>query len=204
MKILAFDTSSSALSAAIFDGKKKLGLHESHLNLRHSETLAVTLQKLLKTGKIKPKNIDCVAVGLGPGSFSGLRIGVTTAKILSYALKAKLVGISSLEAMARSAERDGDFAVTVDAKKSQVYAAVYRRKNGRWRALQKPHLAVKDIFLKSLESDVEILDGVSAKAVSIVDAARERVRDKKLDDPFTLTPLYLHPKDCNVHKKSKK
>src|SRR3989338_8626019 len=120
MKILAFDTSSSRLSAAIYDGARQLVLSESDEPVRHSETLAPVLQKILKQAHVSPAKIDCIVVGLGPGSFTGLRIAVTTAKVLAYALKAKLIGVSSLEAAARSFGRDGEFAVMFDAKKSQV------------------------------------------------------------------------------------
>ncbi len=204
MILLSFDTSSKFLSAALYDGPKKLAVHESEVAMSHAEALAPVLAKLLKKAGVKPARIGCVAVGIGPGSFTGLRIAVTTAKVLSYTLKTKLVGISSLEAMARTAGSDGEYAALVDAKKSQVYAAVYQRKNKRWKTLRKPGLFLREDVLKSLKKETQVLEQTVPDACAIAEAALERIREGKFDDPLTLEPLYIHPKDCNVAKNSKK
>lgn len=204
MKIIAFDTSSTRLSAAVYDESKVLALYESDAPVRHSETLAPILHKLLKKARLSPEKIDCVAVGLGPGSFTGLRIAVTTAKVLAYALKARLIGVSSLEAAARTRKEEGKFAVLVDAKKSQVYAAVYQRKNGQFKTLRKPVLVDREAFLRGPEKDIFKMEFAFPSAAGIVEGTLDRIREKKWDDPFLLEPLYLHPKDCNVAPKTKK
>lgn len=201
MKILSFDTSSDVLSAGVFDGEKKLAFYEFEASTRHSEILAPVLEKVLKSSKMNWTKIGCVAVCVGPGSFTGLRIGVTTAKILSYALKINLIGVSSLEAMARSVEREGTFAVMRDAKKTQVYAAVYQRKNKKWKILQKPAILFREDFLKSLRPEMMILDSTRSGASAVAAIAWDRIRLKNFDEPFSLEPLYLHPKDCNVSVK---
>ena len=204
MKMLSFDTSSDRLSAALFQADKRLAFYESDAPIRHSETLAPILEKVIRKAGLRPQEIKCVAVGLGPGSFTGLRIAVTTAKVLAYSLKANLVGISSLEAIARTGDRDGDFAVLVDAKKFQVYAAIYRKKNKEWKTLQNPAIILRDDFLKSLKRGMVVLEDVSPSAVRVAEGVLERIRRKQFDDPFSLEPLYLHPKDCNVSPSAKK
>lgn len=204
MKILAFDTSSSRLSAGVYDGARPLALYESDGPARHSEILVPVLEKILKQARLSPAKIDCIAVGLGPGSFTGLRIAVTTAKVLAYALKTKLIGVSSLEVAARMRKEEGKFAVLVDAKKSQVYAAVYERKAGCFKVVRKPALAIREDFLKRLGKGVEALEFLPPSATGLAEAAGERIREKKWDEPLSLEPLYLHPKDCNVNPKTKK
>ena len=201
MKILSMDTSSDVLSVAVFDGARKLAVYESNGPVRHSEILAVSLRKILQKAKLDIKQIDCVAVGIGPGSFAGLRVGVTTAKMLSYGLKTKLVGVSSLEARARSREDEGTFAVIVDAKKAQVYAAIYQKKGNRWKTIKKPRLVLREIFLRSLKPGIRLVDSAFPGARAVAEAALDRIAAKKFDDPFTFEPVYIHPKDCNVSRK---
>ncbi len=204
MKILSFDTSTQKLSIALFEGSKKIDSYDSEVTGRHSQELIPGLQRILKRAHVRPKEVGCIAVGVGPGSFTGLRIAVTTAKVFCYTLKTKLVGISSLEAIARSATGEGEFAVLMDAKKAQVYAAIYRKKGEHWQVIQKPALVLREHFLQSLNSRTAILEAMIPSAVSIAQAAMERIRLKKFDDPLKLEPLYLHPKDCNVAPSSKK
>ena len=203
MKILAFDTSSVRLTAGIYDGQRLLAASVSEGDGRHSGALVPVLEKLLKKARVPVRKVECIAVGLGPGSFTGLRIALTTAKLLSYALGARLIGISSLEACVRGQKEEGDYAVVLDAKRGQIYAAVYRLKKGRWSALRKPALFVREDFLKSLGASVKILDSALPDAAKIAEAALERIASKKFDDPFSLEPAYLRPKDCNVTPRKK-
>ncbi len=201
MILLAFDTSGGTLSAVVYNGKKKIAALHLDTEARHSEALAPLLKKILKTAKVRPADVGCVAVGLGPGSFTGLRIGVTAAKVFAYALGAKLVGISSLEAMARAKRIDGTYAVLTDARRGQVYAALHRREDGRWTTLSKPKLYEREGYLRSLKPGTRLVEAASAGAENVAEAALERVKAGRFDDPFRLEPLYISPKDCNVQKK---
>lgn len=231
MKILAYDTSSEVLSIALFDGERKVGEFESPLFTRHSSTLAPSLDVILKAHNMELADIDIIAVGLGPGSFTGLRVGIVTAKVLAWTLKKKLVGVSSLEAIAYGAPADGDGAVAVmlDAKKNKIYAAIYRvgtRGRAPLRPIKKPMLVGVDHFLSmirkpaSFVGDGAILhrdkilhlgrnlgkiveDKVFPKAANVVRAAMPLIKKKKFIDPFKLDPLYLHSRTCNVVIKAK-
>ena len=128
MKILAYDTSSERLSVALFQDEKKIAEYNSPLFTRHSSVLAPTIERLLKKFRWGVERLACIAEGLGPGSFTGLRVGITTAKILSYVTGARLVGVPSLEIIAAQTKiSQGKVAVMLDAKKEKVYAAIYKK-----------------------------------------------------------------------------
>ena len=222
MRLLAYDTSSEVLSAALFDGTKKIAEVESPAFTRHSSVLVPTLEKLLKDHKILLNQIDVLAVGLGPGSFTGLRVGITAAKIFSYACTMKVIGVSSLEAIALGAgDFDGEIAVILDAKKEKLYAAIFQIQNRMLRVVQSPRLVKISTLLKGVKipriffgDGVKIYrdqilktdhcqiaasaEFVTPKASIIAERAMVLAKNKKWDDPFSLEPLYLHPRDCNV------
>lgn len=203
MKILAYDSSSDVLNAALFEGSKKLAESTSPLFTRHSSVLAPTLEKLLKKQGWKMEKVECIAVGLGPGSFTGLRVGLTTAKIIAYATGARLVGVPSLEILAVGAKASsGRIAVMLDAKKERVYAAIYKKNaSGSLQIIQAPILTDAKSFLKKAGESAIIIGGdVFPKASDLAAIALERIQQKKFNDPFKLEPLYLHPRDCNVTK----
>ena len=177
--------------AALYEGDKKLGELHSEPGVRHATVLVPMIGQLLKKSRLKLSDVDVFAVGVGPGSFTGLRVGVATAKVLGYVLKKKIVGVSSLEAVAREAldGKNGRVAVALDARRTQVYGAVYERRGGNFRMVRKPALLAANKF-----------SGIAGapKISRIAEAALSLVRQKKFIDPFRLEPLYLHPRDCNV------
>ncbi len=222
MKLLAYDTSSEVLSAALYDGPKKIAEIVSASFARHSSALVPALEKLLKDHGLDLSQVDALAVGLGPGSFTGLRVGITTAKILSYACQLKLLGVSSLEAIAWGArDFDGEIAVILDAKKEKLYAGIYQVQKNKFKAVQKPSLIKLGALLKGVKRPrlfvgsgvrlyrdkikeakrcfiAENSENAIPKASCIAERALDLARMKKWSDPFHLEPLYLHPRDCNV------
>src|SRR5512135_1749772 len=104
MTILAIDTSTDYLSLAVTrDGKTAARFHRRSA-MRHSSLLVPMIDKILKKAKVKLKAVDCFAISIGPGSFTGLRIGVTTVKGLAYALKKPVVTVPTLDAIAANAK----------------------------------------------------------------------------------------------------
>lgn len=187
------------MSIAIGDGAVPIAEWESDAFMRHSETLVPALGEIFAKHNIKPGAIGCVAVGLGPGSFTGLRVGITTAKIFAYAFKIKIVGVSSLAAIAHASKLRGRVAVTRDARRGKVYAALYEMKNGVLRELKKPALLALSEFVKRAGRSAQFVDEtVMPRASSVAALALESIRRKKFIDPFHLEPEYLYPKDCNV------
>ncbi len=124
MKILAFDTSSDVLSAGIYEEEKVLAEASPSGFALHSEVLLPVLEKLFRSCRLALKEIDLIVVGLGPGSFTGLRVGITTAKMLGFTAKKKIIGIPSFEILGASQEVEGPLAVLADAKRDKVYAWV--------------------------------------------------------------------------------
>ena len=99
MKILAMDTSNKALSLAILENKELLGQVTFNIKKNHSITLMPAIDFLMNSLDLKPADLDRIAVAQGPGSYTGLRIAVATAKTLAHTLKIELVGVSSLLAL---------------------------------------------------------------------------------------------------------
>lgn len=127
MKLLAFECSAAAASAAVCDGETLLG--ESYVNIRqtHSRTLLPVAEGLLRSVGLAPAQMDAFAVTVGPGSFTGVRIGIAAVKGMAFALEKPCVGLSTLEALAwnlRGAQ--GLIVPAMDARCGQVYAAVFR------------------------------------------------------------------------------
>ncbi len=202
MKILAYDTSTDFLSIGIFEDDRRIDEENSAAFTRHSASLVASIEKIFKKNRMKPEDVDCLAVGLGPGSFTGLRVGITAAKILAYALNKKIVGVSSFEAIARGAAYfEGEFAVTADAKKGNLYAAVYRYDKSKLKTLVKPCLMKSDRLKNSLNTRTLNARDHTPLASRIAEIGVQMAKTKKFTDPFKLEPLYLYSKDCNVTKK---
>jgi len=202
MKILAYDTSGDVLTAALAENGRILREEESVSTERHSSTLVPFLEQLLKKGRWKPEDIDVLAVGIGPGSFTGIRVGVTTAKLLGLVWKTKLIGVSSLEALARAKGiPDGRVPVAVDARRGRIYAAMYENKSGKCTERIAPALTTPEDFFKRAGGPVSILERPSVRASGIAAAAFDLAARKNFKTPDSLEPLYLQAKDCNVTKK---
>ena len=131
MKILAFETSAKAASVALTDGGKLLAESYQNTGMTHSQTLMVMAQELLKTCGLSPKDVDAVAVASGPGSFTGVRIGVAAAKGFAWGGELPCYGVSTLEAMARNLGIWQGYVVpAMDARRSQVYTAIFHAQKG--------------------------------------------------------------------------
>ena len=126
MLLLAFETSAKAASVALFDGSKLLGESYQNTGLTHSQTLLVMAQDLLNQCGKKPTDVQAVAVAEGPGSFTGVRIGVAAAKGFAWGKDLPCYGVSTLESMALGlGAYDGIICCVMDARRSQVYNALF-------------------------------------------------------------------------------
>ena len=131
MLILAFETSAKAASVALMEGEKLLGESYQNTGLTHSQTLMVMAEDLLKQCSKTVQDVTAVAVAEGPGSFTGVRIGVAAAKGFAWGREIPCYGISTLEAMAESLGiYQGYVCPVMDARRSQVYNALFYVNNG--------------------------------------------------------------------------
>lgn len=132
MLILAFETSAKAGSVALMDETRLLGESYCNTGLTHSQTLLCMAQDLLKSCGVTPQDVTAVAVAAGPGSFTGVRIGAAAAKGFAWGLEIPCVGVSTLEAMAENlGVFQGVVCCTMDARRSQVYNALFRAEGGK-------------------------------------------------------------------------
>jgi tRNA threonylcarbamoyladenosine biosynthesis protein TsaB len=131
MNILAIDTSGGSSGVALAVNGEVVAASEMLGARNHSTQLFSQIEGVLKAGSVEHQDLNGVAVTNGPGSFTGLRVGVATAKGIAYGLGVKVVGVSSLLALAYSASPvDSVVAALLDAKKGQVYAAAFDRASG--------------------------------------------------------------------------
>ena len=134
MLLMAFETSAKAGSVALHDGEKLLAQSVCNTGLTHSQTLMVMAEDLLKNCNMTPKDVTAVAVAAGPGSFTGVRIGVAAAKGFAWGADIPLYGVSTLEAMARQMGiYEGYILPVMDARRQQVYNAVFYGEKGQLR-----------------------------------------------------------------------
>ncbi len=132
MLILAFESSAKPASAALVKDGQLLSQYMQCSALTHSRTLLPMAEDMLKNAELKLSDIDLIAVAHGPGSFTGIRIGVSTVKGLAWAAEKPCVGVSTLEAMAWHGLAAGGYICPVmDARRSQVYNSIFKIENGR-------------------------------------------------------------------------
>ena len=132
MLILAFESSAKPASAALVKDGQLLSQYMQCSALTHSRTLLPMAEDMLKNAELRLSDVDLIAVAHGPGSFTGIRIGVATVKGLAWAAEKPCVGVSTLEAMAWHGLAVGGYICPVmDARRSQVYNALFKIENGR-------------------------------------------------------------------------
>jgi tRNA threonylcarbamoyl adenosine modification protein YeaZ len=125
--LLALDTSGAAITVALHDGRAVLAERSVPDARRHAELLAPTIEATLAQAGTDRARLTGIVVGVGPGPFTGLRVGLVTARVLGATLSLPVHGICSLDGLAADAELTGDFLVATDARRREVHWARYRR-----------------------------------------------------------------------------
>ena len=215
MRLLAFETSAKAASVALFDGEKLLAEQYQNTGLTHSQTLLVMAQEMLSQCDLSARDVDAVAVANGPGSFTGVRIGVAAAKGFAWGREIPIYGVSTLEAMARGLGiYEGYICCAMDARRNQVYNALFYVNQGQLtRHTPDRAIALEDLKneLKNLEKPIFLVgDGsilcyntLRNERPSLILPPEERMHQRavgvglaalaqeKPDDPAALAPEYL-------------
>ena len=156
MKILALESSALACSAAVCEDERLVAQFFQNSGLTHSRTLMPMVRDMLDSCQTELEQVDVIAVAAGPGSFTGLRIGVSAAKGLAWAADKPCAPCSTLESMAwQMAHVDGWIVPAMDARRSQVYNALFRAEGG---ALFRT-APDRAIALAELEEEIKKLDG---------------------------------------------
>jgi len=124
--LLAFDTATPFVTVALHDGETVVAEARSEQRMRHGEQLAPLIDGLLRGAGLVRQDLTALAVGTGPGPFTGLRVGLVTARTLGAALSIPVLGICTLDTLALAAEIDEEFRVVTDARRKEVHWASYR------------------------------------------------------------------------------
>jgi tRNA threonylcarbamoyladenosine biosynthesis protein TsaB len=225
MRLLALDTATDQLGVAVGDAEGLRAHLQALVGRRHLETLAPAVQQALGLAGLGLGDLEAVAVDVGPGLFSGLRVGVAAAKALAQALRVGLVGVSSLDVVAHGLRHaDRLVAAVVDARRGQVFAALYRGGAPGLRRLSPYRLCRPEELAEELAGRGEpalcagdgarryrqVLEEVAGVAVAGEPAAwpsaaslwalgLKAARDGELVAPAELAPLYLRQPDAAIN-----
>ncbi|KKI91353.1 hypothetical protein WQ54_15120 [Bacillus sp. SA1-12] len=127
MKALAIDTTNNVLGIALIDEEKVIGEYITNLKKNHSVRAMPAIERLLSDCDVRPKELDKLVVATGPGSYTGVRIGVSIAKTMAWSLKIPIAGVSSLEVLAANGRFFNGFISPIfDARRGQVYTGLYQ------------------------------------------------------------------------------
>lgn len=218
MLILAFETSAKAASVALMEDGKLLAESYQNTGMTHSQTLMVMAQDALKTAGKQVTDVTAVAVAEGPGSFTGVRIGVAAAKGFAWGRELPCYGVSTLEAMARTlGAYQGYVCPVMDARRSQVYNALFYVNQGQLQRIQPDRaiaLAELETEIKNFREPIFLVgDGsvlcyntlsksvpglvlppehrMHQRAVGVALCAEDKLRAGEAGNGGTLTPNYL-------------
>ena len=187
MKILALDSSGVVASVAVADENNIISEFTVNNKQTHSQTLLPMIDEAVKMSGVALEEIDAVAVASGPGSFTGLRIGASTAKGLGLALKKPLVPVPTLEGLAyRCALCEGLVCPLMDARRNQVYTGIYRAKpDGVQTVIGQQAVDIHEILEKAAATHEKITflgDGVSVHRKTI---------EKEFSGEYQIAPEHL-------------
>ena len=213
---LAIDTSTDSASLALAQAGEILAELTWHCGQNHTTTLLAYLANLLSQTGLGTSSIEAIFVARGPGSFNGLRVGISTAKGLAYSLGIPIVGISTLAVAAyQHAETGLPVCPIFKAGRGEIATAIYQMKRGSWQQIIGEHIttiealcaqiATKTIFCGDLTTTTsdQLKEHLKQKAIVaspvarlrragfLVELGQERLATGDFDDPATLSPIYL-------------
>ena len=163
MKILAFDTSNKPLTVAVVVDGKVLAHVESTEKKTHSISILPDIKDCLKKSNLTVDDIDLIAVAKGPGSYTGVRIAVTVAKVLADTLSKKLVGISSLELLAANGDKAHILVPLMDARNDNAFAGVYQNSRDTYvNIIEDHHTSMEKLFASLQQFDEDQLEFINA------------------------------------------
>ena len=152
MMLLAIDTSTDSASLALVQDGKTLAEATWRCGQNHSVELLPRLTQLLQEAKIELQSVSCILVAKGPGSFNGLRVGLSTAKGLAFSLDIPIIGVSSLELEAcQHAENDLPICPIFNARRGEIATALYQKIDNKWQQLAAEHITT----VEALDSEIE-------------------------------------------------
>lgn len=218
MKVLAVDTSTMIATCAVLDEEKLLGEFSLNQEMTHSENLVPMIKEMLDNLNLKISDIDLYGVAVGPGSFTGLRIGIATIKSFAHVFNKPIVGVSTLEGLAFNLPYEGIIVPMIDARRDRVYTSIYKSHMGNLSNILKPSIMEINELLEILNKDYENIivngNGVllhkdrilnklkdkvkvapiglnGCKAASIAELSLEKWENGETQNYYSLVPDYL-------------
>lgn len=190
MKILSMDCSATAGSVAVVEDEKLISSFYINTKLTHSQTLMVMTENLLSASQVSLEEIDLFAISRGPGSFTGIRIGIAAIKGMAMALKKPCIGISTLEAMAYNASVcEGIVCCVMDARCNQVYNAFFEVANGEIvRITQDNALTIEEVIcrIKEYKKDIYIVGDGTKVLCSAIAEMTDNIAVKNMPAPLDM------------------
>lgn len=225
MRILGIDTSSKVLSVALGKDDNIIIEENCLLDRRHSSLLVPKIEELLKKADLSIGAVDAFIVGLGPGSFTGLRIGVSAIKGFGIATNKPCVGVPSIDALALNADTDAAELIipVIDAKRGQVYGAIYKKERGGIIKKAGYFLMTIDKLMKKVKipavflgdalelyrQDIKNLNKKSVfleekswypRAGNLIKLGIKNIKKSRKNGLSKIEPIYLYPRDCQVKR----
>ncbi|WP_404330767.1 tRNA (adenosine(37)-N6)-threonylcarbamoyltransferase complex dimerization subunit type 1 TsaB [Mesobacillus maritimus] len=216
MKILSIDTSNYALGIGLLDDSQVMGEYISNIKKNHSVRVMPAIQTLMNECGVNPKDLTKIVVAKGPGSYTGVRIGVTIAKTLAWTLNIPMTGVSSLETLAASAGRyfNGYISPLFDARRGQIYTGLYQFKDGKLLTVESDKLVMTADWapkLKELDRDIlfigtdlplhrQVIKDLLGTKAQFAEVTEHNPRpaelallgsDKPAEDPHSFVPNYI-------------
>jgi tRNA threonylcarbamoyladenosine biosynthesis protein TsaB len=227
VRLLAVETSTLTGAVAVLDSGAVVAESRVSVAVTHGERLMAAIDGVLRAARCELADIDAFAVAQGPGSFTGLRIGLSTVKALAFATGKPVVGVPTLEALAwRLPYCAYPVCPILDAKKNEVYAGLYRTLEGQLEVLEAPRAVAPATLAEDLRASVTgsivfLGDAVAPYAPVLVDVLGVRarlapadlrlpsavtvgelgslaLRNGEVRDPASLVPLYLRPSEAEL------
>lgn len=221
---LGIETSSVVSSVAVMNENQLLGEITIQAGLTHSEQLVPHIQSLLEMVRVQKTDLKGIVVASGPGSFTGLRIGMGTAKAMAYALRIPLYGVMTMDSLARNIPYTTDTICTViDAQKKHVYAALYTYEDSQLKIIESPFVVEAVSLVERLRTQqnrvIFVGDGIKRiaplieddesliisdpiyripKASSLLLSAQSLIERGECANPMDMVPYYIRRSEAEV------
>lgn len=225
MSILAIDTATQVSSVAVASADKLSAELTMQAKLTHSETLMPHIKEVLRMAGVKKEKLEGIAVSIGPGSFTGLRIGLAAAKAMAYALSLPIVGVSTLKALAYHYPVPGVRIVSLlDAQKGNAYRESYEWQAGEIKIMQEVEvlpiaeilaecaecgrqvILLGDVAVRRIRGKVELPANVSVapahlvmpRAACVAMLGLQEIADGRRDNVMNMEPVYIRRSEAEV------
>jgi tRNA threonylcarbamoyladenosine biosynthesis protein TsaB len=226
MLILGIESATHRVGCAIGGHEGVIALHEVTGGRRHAETLTPAIEFICQQADVTLAELGCIAVDIGPGLFTGMRVGIATAKALAHALRVPMVGIASLDLLAFPLRHtDRTIVAVIDARRGEIYHSLYRQAPGGIQRLTEPAVGTTEDLISELMvvRDDLLLVGDGAlryrdqfvselpkaafadawlahpSAAPLVQLAHAQALREQFVNPWELDPLYLRQPDAEIN-----